>query len=362
MTSEPFQVLIPLVNPNERESLVSELRVINGQKVHKGDVLAVFETTKAEVELTAEKDGIVKGLRVQQGDTLPAGDIFCWLVDSLNVDVPAHDMQKPSRDCETSIPQDLRLTKKASEIISRENIPLDDLPRGILITEQVIRDLSATETTAINDRLVIIYGGGGHAKSLIDLIRAEGKYEIAGILDDHLPAGHRIMDISILGGAEQLGPLRRKGVAQAVNAVGGIGSITLRLGVYEKLKNAGYRCVSVIHPRAFVEPTAVLADGCQVFFNAYIGSDVAVGFGSIINTGAIISHDCRLYDYVNISPGAILAGAVTIQKRVLVGMGATINLGVNIGEDARIGNSAVVKADVAEKGIVRAGGIWPSHE
>lgn len=62
---------------------------------------------------------------------------------------------------------------------------------------------------------------------------------------------------------------------------------------------------------------------------------------------------------MNISPGAILAGAVHVAERTLVGMGATINLGVHIGAGARIGNSAVVKADVPENGIVRAGGIWP---
>jgi len=66
-----------------------------------------------------------------------------------------------------------------------------------------------------------------------------------------------------------------------------------------------------------------------------------------------------LGEYVNLSPGAILAGAVRVGDRALIGMGATINLGVSIGAGARVGNSAVVKSDVPENGIVRAGGIWP---
>ncbi len=163
----------------------------------------------------------------------------------------------------------------------------------------------------------------------------------------------------MLGGGALLPSLRRAGVGKAVNAVGGIGSITPRLAVYEKLATAGFEIVTVVHPRAFIEPTAHVADGCQVFFNAYVGSEVHVGFGSIINTAAIISHDCQLGEYVNISPGAILAGAVTVGDRALVGMGATINLGVRIGAGARVGNSAVVKGDVPENGIVRAGATWP---
>ncbi len=194
---------------------------------------------------------------------------------------------------------------------------------------------------------------------MIDLIRMEGKYQIAGIVDDRLPAGSLILGVPVLGGAEQLGWLRQKGIFQAVNAVGGIGSIAPRLAVYQRLAEAGFQCVTVIHPRAFIEPNASLSQGCQVFFNGYVGSEVKVGFGAILNTSAILSHECILGDYVNISPGAILAGAVNVGDRVLIGMGATINLGVAIGAGARIGNSAVVKADVPENGIVRAGAIWP---
>ena len=167
------------------------------------------------------------------------------------------------------------------------------------------------------------------------------------------------MDVPVLGNGSILADLRRKGIGMAVNAVGGIGSITPRLQIYEKLRQAGFTCPTVIHPRAYVEPTAVLGDGGQLFFNSYIGSEVKVGFGCIINTGAIVSHDCTLEDFVNISPGAILAGAVTIKEKSLIGMGVTINLNVVIGPGVRLGNSAVIKEDVPEKGMVRAGMIWP---
>jgi acetyltransferase-like isoleucine patch superfamily enzyme len=62
---------------------------------------------------------------------------------------------------------------------------------------------------------------------------------------------------------------------------------------------------------------------------------------------------------VNIAPGALLAGNVSIGEGVLVGMGVTINLNVQVGQGAKIGNSAVVKADVPADQVVRAGMIWP---
>ncbi len=359
--SAPVPVLVPLVNPNETESILADLKVHEGQKVGKGDVIAEFETTKSTAELAVDRDGYVLGMKSKPGDTLHAGQRLCYLAEELDAPLPA-EPEKPELTVEkiaVELPQDLRITRPARELAERLGLTLDNLPRGTLVTEAVINSLAGTRLAERQDISIVIYGGGGHAKSLIDLIRAEGTYEIAGILDDGIPAGTCILDVPVLGGGEMLGSLQARGIHLAVNAVGGIGSITPRLAVYQKLEQAGFSVVTVTHPRAYVEPTASIAEGCQLFFNSYIGSDVQVGFGSIINTGAIISHDCRLGAYSNVSPGAILAGAVTLGERVLVGMGVTINLGVKVGAGARIGNSAVVKADVPENGIVHAGSVWP---
>lgn len=361
MTDKILAVLVPLINPNEPESLLAELPIREGLKVNKNQVLASFETTKSTFELTAEQDGFVRGLRFKAGDTIKAGERLCYLtvsVDQLLPEEKATGIEKTAGNTD-EIPANLRITRPALALARQHQLDLNSLPQGRLVTEKMITELLAPGADKDDPSALVIYGGGGHAKSLIDLIRAVGKYTIAAILDDGIPAGTRILDLTVSGGGELLPVLRRKGIYQAVNAVGGIGSITPRLAVYSRLRDAGFTCVTVIHPRAYIEPNAIISDGCQVFFNAYIGSDVRVGFGTIINTGAIISHDCTLGEYTNISPGAILAGAVLVGDRALIGMGATVNLGVRIGAGARVGNSAVVKKDVPENGIVRAGMIWP---
>ncbi len=90
-----------------------------------------------------------------------------------------------------------------------------------------------------------------------------------------------------------------------------------------------------------------------------MGSEAHLGLGVIVNTAAVVSHDCELQDYVNIAPGALLAGNVKVGEGVLVGMGVTINLNVEVGPGAMIGNSAVVKTDVPAHQVVRAGSVWP---
>ena len=355
-----IQILVPLVNPNENESMLASLAVKSGQKVKKGDLLAVFETTKSTFELLSETDGFVLGVRAAEGDLLKTGDLLCYLAEHADQALPhVEESQKEKAISQNS--SDLRITQPALAYAQAHGIDLSGFPIGQLITEKMVKELTAENLPEIDPALLIIYGGGGHAKSLIDLIRAEGKYRIHGILDDGIPAGGQIMGIQVLGDGSKLNELRRQGIRLAVNAVGGIGSITPRLKVYERLRLAGFSVPTVVHPRAYVEPTATLGEGGQLFFNAYVGSEVTVGFGCIINTGSIVSHDCVLGDYVNISPGAILAGAVTVKERSLVGMGVTVNLNVSIGAGSRVGNGATVKADIPENGVVRAGSIWPAE-
>ncbi len=205
---------------------------------------------------------------------------------------------------------------------------------------------------------VLIYGAGGHAKTVISLLRLLNM-EIAGIADDAVPAGTTVSGVSVLGGAEILPELRSQGISQAVNAVGGIGNYAVRWKIFELLKQHGFDFPTIIHPSAFVEDTVTLADGIQVLAQSYISSESSVGFGTLINAGVIISHDGQIGKCVNLSPGAMLAGAVTVDDFAQIGMGATVNLGVKIGTRARVGNSAVVKGDVPAGGRVYAGMIWP---
>jgi sugar O-acyltransferase (sialic acid O-acetyltransferase NeuD family) len=357
--SELTPITVPLLNTNESDSLLADLPIKEGRFVKKGELMAVFETTKSTFELEAERAGYVLGLTHSKGDTLRTGDLLCYLSDDANAALPVATEIEKEQEKSGSIPEGLRITQPALNLAREMGVDLGQLPGDALITEKLLRDLFSTPKATLDPKTLAIYGGGGHAKSLIELIRAEGQYKVVGILDDHQPAGSTVLDISVLGGNTMLARLKSQGIGQIINAVGGIGDIAPRLRIYADIKAAGLRVPTVVHPRAYIEKSATLQDGQQVFFNAYIGSDVRVGFGCIINTCAIISHDCVLGDYVNISPGAILAGAVEVGERTLIGMGVTINLGVKIGSGVRIGNSAVVKADVPDNTIVRAGSTWP---
>jgi carbonic anhydrase/acetyltransferase-like protein (isoleucine patch superfamily) len=78
----------------------------------------------------------------------------------------------------------------------------------------------------------------------------------------------------------------------------------------------------------------------------------------MVNTSAVVSHDCEIGAYSHIAPGALLAGLVHVGERTLVGMGVTTAIGVRIGSGVRIGNGAIILADVPDRTIIQAGRIW----
>ena len=375
--NEPTPVLIPLVNPNEPEAVLVQIHVREGQKVGPGDLLCTLETTKSTAEVVAETGGYVIGLNKSEGQSVSAGDILCYLADDPDWK-PKHIIaQSGSTSAESTgdqsfipdLPSNLRITQPALKLAHQHGLNLSQLPGDRLITESQVRSILGASgvdrelgapTSAFDATAIIVYGGGGHGKALIDLLHVLSVYHIVGVLDDGLKQEKLILGVPVLGGGEQLARLHQRGVRQAVNAVGGIGNVAVRVMIFQRLAEAGFVCPPVVHPTAFVESSAALAPGVQVMSHAYVGSGANLGFGVIVNTGAIVSHDCQVGDYANISPGAILAGDVYIGARALIGMGVTINLGVKVGAGARIGNGSTVIKDVPQNGLVRAGAIWPA--
>ena len=207
---------------------------------------------------------------------------------------------------------------------------------------------------------IIIYGGGGHAKTVIDILRSLNTWQIIGIVDDGIEPGTVISGIPVIGNGSVLESLKKEGIHSVVNTVGGIGDYKIRWNVFERLIAAGYDFPTLIHPTAFIEPSAELENGIQILPQSYISSAAQIGFGTLINAGVVVSHDCHIGKCVNLSPGALLAGGVKVDDFAQIGMGVTININVRIGAEALIGNSAVVKSDVPPHARIYAGQIWPN--
>lgn len=376
-------VPVPMLNANEPEARLVDLHIKDGQHVEKDALLFTIETTKVTAEVLSPAAGYIR-MVAEKGATLGIGAILAYLtntpdeaIDEAPVRLDAHGTaRRPYSDTAAVLaPQagaipvaGLRITQPARSLAESLGLDLASLPTNQLVTEAVVRKLAASAATAIQapiansqfpDSQLIIYGAGGHAKAVLEMARAIGTFQIIGIVDDNKTLiGTSVLDVPVLGGGEMLPKLIEQGYRLAANGVGGIVNIGVRIRLFERLSSQGFTFPSLCHPRATVETSARLAEGVQVFANAYVGSDVVLHERCMINTAAIVSHDCEIGAYTHIAPGALLAGHVHVGAEALVGMGVTTIIGLKIGAGARIGNGAVLLADVPEKAIVPAGKVW----
>ncbi|HEY44463.1 MAG TPA: hypothetical protein G4O11_10835, partial [Anaerolineae bacterium] len=232
---ETFEVLVPLLNPNEPEARLSELLVANGQQVKQGGILCTLETTKSTAELSAQKEGYVIGLQATIGDMLRAGNRLCWLADEADWQPPEPE-QISAPSIEGGLPKGLRITEPALTLAQQADLDFSSLPIGPLITKKIIREVMIRESDMapklpdgpFNPQAMIIYGGGGHGKSLIDLVHALGTFQLVGLIDDGLEVGTEVMDLTVFGSGRLLSTLAERGLRLAVNAVGGVGDIGSR--------------------------------------------------------------------------------------------------------------------------------------
>jgi sugar O-acyltransferase (sialic acid O-acetyltransferase NeuD family) len=206
---------------------------------------------------------------------------------------------------------------------------------------------------------LLVYGAGGHAKSVMEMVLQNGNFAIAGIIDDDKNLkGKLVLGIPVLGTRALLPAILKKGVLLAANGVGGIIDISMRVDIFNLLERSGFSFPTLIHRRATVETSARVEEGVQVFANAYVGAEAVLHTRCMVNTNAVVSHDCEIGAYTHIAPGALLAGHVHVSERTLVGMGVTTTIGIKIGSGVRIGNAAIVLADVPDRMVIQAGRYW----
>ncbi|MGK7868409.1 acetyltransferase [Falsiroseomonas sp. E2-1-a20] len=197
---------------------------------------------------------------------------------------------------------------------------------------------------------ILVLGAGGHARPVIEAIRATGA-TVAGLLDDGGDPGP-VLGCAWLGGTGQLAALRAQGLAEAVIAIGD-NAARQRLGAL--CEAAGFTLPPLLHPASLISPSARIAAGAQVMARAVVGPEAALGRLALVNTGAIVEHECTLGEAAHLGPGAVLCGRVSLGARVLVAAGAVVRPGVAIGEDALVAPGAAVSAAVPPG--ARLGGV-----
>lgn len=176
---------------------------------------------------------------------------------------------------------------------------------------------------------IILIGAGGHARSCIDVIEKEGKWEIAGLIDAPEKLNQQILGYRIIGTDNDISSFHSKGFAFLIT-VGQIKSAMVRKRIFESLLALNAELPVIISPLAHVSPHAIIQSGTIVMHMACVNAGAVIGHNCIINTKALIEHDVQIGDHCHISTGAILNGGVVAGDEIFFGSGAVSREGVSI--------------------------------
>jgi sugar O-acyltransferase (sialic acid O-acetyltransferase NeuD family) len=192
---------------------------------------------------------------------------------------------------------------------------------------------------------VLIIGGGGHTKVLIEALKLRST-TILGILDaDPSKCGTDVSGIRVLGDDNTLSSYSPD-TLQLVNGIGSVHVPKIRMTIFEKFKAKGFTFATVIHPSAVVASDVVIDEGAQIMAGAVIQPGCTIGSNAIVNTNVSVDHDCLIGCHVHLSPGVTLSGGVRVGDAVHLGSGATVIQGVIIGKNSLVGAGAVVVNDI----------------
>jgi sugar O-acyltransferase (sialic acid O-acetyltransferase NeuD family) len=205
---------------------------------------------------------------------------------------------------------------------------------------------AASEKQMIKEKIILI-GGGGHCRSVIDVIESEGRFEIAGIVDVPDKMHDKILGYEIFACDNDIPRLAAE-FRYFFITIGLIRDFRPRLMMYERLMSLGCEMPVIISPRAYVSPHTFIAAGTLVMPFAFINAGVSIGPNCIVNTSSIIEHDSVIGTNNHISTACVVNGTCTIGNNNFLGTNATLLNNLVIGSNNLIGASSVVVKNVGD--------------
>lgn len=198
-------------------------------------------------------------------------------------------------------------------------------------------------------RSLILIGGGGHCKSVIEVAESAG-YEIKGILDMPDEVGKEVLPgHKVIGTDDEIPQYVEE--CDFIITVGFIKNPALRIKLYNKVKAAGGRLATIIASTAHVSKYAELGEGTVIMHQAFVNAGAKIGDNCIINTFVNIEHDAEVGNQCHISTGTMVNGECKIGENCFIGSQSVCANCIEIASDIIVGAGSVVRKSIRVKGI-----------
>ena len=189
---------------------------------------------------------------------------------------------------------------------------------------------------------VFIFGAGGHAVACIEVLEAEGKFRILGLVGRKEEVGRKVSGYSVVGTDKNLPALLKK-TRNLVMAIGQIKTPAPRARLFLEALSLGAKFPVVRSPFSRISPRAVIGAGTIVMHGVVVQAGAVVGRNCILNSCCLVEHGVQIGDHCHVSTGAILNGDVVIGSGSFVGSGAVLQEGVRLKDDSLVPMGQMVR-------------------
>ena len=122
--------------------------------------------------------------------------------------------------------------------------------------------------------------------------------------------------------------------------------------ISKELEKKKLKPLEIVSKYSYFSNKKLIGKGIQMFPYSVAHHNSKIGDYCILNTGAILEHDCEIGNGVHLMPGAVVGGNTFLGDYVTIGMNATILPKIKVEEGAFIGAGAVVTKNVKKNQIV----------
>lgn len=195
---------------------------------------------------------------------------------------------------------------------------------------------------------LILIGGGGHCKSVIEVAESIGR-TIQGILDVPSEVGKQVLGYPIIDTDASIPDFVN--TCEFVVTVGFIKNPALRTGLFNKVIEAGGTLATLVASTAYVSRHAKIGKGTVVMHHAFVNAGAEVGDNVILNTFCNIEHNAYVGHQCHVSTGVMVNGDCKIGNNCFIGSQSVLANGISICDDVLVGAGSLVRKSIIKPGV-----------
>lgn len=197
-------------------------------------------------------------------------------------------------------------------------------------------------------RPLILIGGGGHCKSVIEVAESCGR-TIRGILDVPAEVGREVLGYPVIGTDDEIASYADS--CEFVITVGFIKDPSLRIKLYGQVLDSGGKLATLVASTAYVSRHARLGQGTVVMHHAFVNAGAEVGVNVILNTCSNIEHGVHIGSQCHVSTGVMVNGDCRIGDNCFIGSQSVLANGVSVCNDVLVGAGSFVRKSIIRPGV-----------